>query len=169
MPQGSGPIYPEIFAPAGAVTFNNYNFHKELNSFWTGVKYSVPDAWLHGYGSLDLAAALYYQTQNNFNFTVNKFGATLGAACTGSGAFISSSKCAGSQDAISFLADWKPFKRVDIYAGVMYTNVYGGLANGYTQTYTYYALTPKGKMLTATATTAHTNMWDPTVGIRIKF
>jgi hypothetical protein len=39
--------------------------------------------------------------------------------------------CAGSQDAISFLADWKPVKRVHIYAGVMVSNVYGGLANGF--------------------------------------
>ena len=162
-------IYPEVFVPYGAVTSNNYNFDKELNSFWTGVKWSVPDTWLHGYGSLDLAAGFYYQTQNNFNFTVTKLGYTLAAACTGSGAFISSSKCAGSQDAISFLADWKPFKRVDIYAGVMYSNVYGGLANGFTQTYTYFAPTPKGKIFTATATTAHTSQWDPTIGIRIRF
>ena len=93
--------------------------------------------WLHGWGALDLAAAFYYQTQNNFNFgwTTGKFhGIPLGshgAACTGTGAFISSSKCAGSQDGIGFLADWRPVKRVDIYAGVMITNVYGGLANGY--------------------------------------
>ena len=39
--------------------------------------------------------------------------------------------CAGSQDAVSFLADWKPVKRVDIYAGVMVSNAYGGLANGF--------------------------------------
>jgi len=39
--------------------------------------------------------------------------------------------CAGSQDAVSFLADWKPVKRVDIYAGVMVSNVYDGLANGF--------------------------------------
>lgn len=162
-------IYPEVFAPAGAVTSNNYNFAKVLNTFWTGVRYSVPDEWLHGYGSLDLAAGFYYQSQNNFNFTVDKRGFTLGAACTGTGAFISSNKCAGSQDAISFMADWRPLKRIDVYAGVMYSNVYGGLANGFTQTYTYFAPTPKGKIFTASATSAHTSNWDPTIGIRIRF
>jgi hypothetical protein len=36
---------------------------------------------------------------------VNKQGYTVGAACTATGAFISSTKCAGSQDAISIFAD----------------------------------------------------------------
>ena len=69
----------------------------------------------------------YYQNQNNFNPT----------ACTGSGAFISSSKCGGSQDGFSFLLDWKPVKRVDIYGGVLLSNVYGGLANGFFSTSSY--------------------------------
>ena len=49
--------------------------------------------------------------------------------------------------AVSFLADWKPYKRVDVYAGVMISNVWGGLANGF----------------------LHTQNIDPTVGIRVKF
>ena len=69
----------------------------------------------------------YYQNQNNFN----------PSACTGSGAFISSNKCGGSQDGLSFLLDWKPVKRVDIYAGVLVSNVYGGLANGFFSTSSY--------------------------------
>jgi hypothetical protein len=162
--------YPEISVPYGAVTFNNYNFAKTLNTVWTGVKYTVPDEWLHGWGSLDLATAFYYQTQNNFNFSVNKAGFTLPAACTGSGAFISSSKCAGSQDAISFFADWKPLKRVDIYAGVMVSNVYGGLANAFTQTNSYLVPTATpGKFKTVSYTTAHTQNIDPSVGIRVRF
>jgi len=39
---------------------------------------------------------------------------------------INSGKCAGSTDFISFLLDWRPVKRVDLYAGVMLSNVYGG-------------------------------------------
>ena len=71
--------------------------------------------------------------QNNYNFTFAK-GVTTATACTGAGAFISSSsKCGGSQDGIGFLADYRPVKRVDIYAGVMLTNVYAGLANGFYQ------------------------------------
>jgi predicted porin len=133
-------IYPEIFVPAGAVTSNNFNIHRELQTVWTGVRWSVWD-------NLDLAAAFYYQDQNNFNFTVNKQGFTVGAACTGSGITISSSKCAGSQDALSIFADWRPVKRVDVYAGVMLSNVYGGLANGF----------------------LHAQSYDPTVGVRVRF
>ena len=139
-----------IFIPPGAwsggvyanaaVTDNAYNINKVLQSFWTGAKWSVlPD--------LDLSAGLYYQTQNDYNFTVSKQGATVAAVCTGTGINISSSKCAGSQDAVSFLVDWRPVARVDVYAGVMISNVYGGLANGF----------------------LHAQNYDPAAGIRIRF
>jgi predicted porin len=176
--------YPEILIPPTQVTStayllpnNTFNapgfaFNKTLNSVWTGLKYSVPDDLLHGWGALDLSAAFYYQTQNDFNFTWttgNKkgipFGFATAAPCTGSGAFISSNKCGGSQDAISFLADWRPFKRVDIYGGVMVTNVYGGLANGFFNTL---PVIVKGKVVT-TYNVAHTQSYDPTIGIRIRF
>jgi hypothetical protein len=44
---------------------------------------------------------------------------------------VSSGRCAGSTDFISFLIDYRPVKRVDLYAGVMVSNVYAGLANGF--------------------------------------
>ena len=50
---------------------------------------------------------------------------------TGTGILTSSGSCAGSQDAYSFLIDYRPVKRVDLYAGVMVSNVYGGLASGF--------------------------------------
>ena len=96
----------------------------------------------------------YYQNQNNFN----------PVACTGSGAFISSNKCGGSQTGLSFLLDWKPVKRVDIYAGVLLSNVYGGLANGYFQDIPFVV---KNKIITVQE--AHTQSYDPTIGIRIRF
>ena len=148
-----------IFVPAGywnkgvytnaAVTANAYNINRILNTVWTGFKWSV-------WSNLTVAMGFYYQNQNNYNFSVNKLGIHRAAACTGTGAFISSSKCAGSQDAVSLLVDYRPVKRVDLYAGVMLSNVYGGLANGFTQTATYYAPGANGKIITATATTAHT-------------
>ena len=60
---------------------------------------------------------------------------------------MSSGKCAGSTDFLSFMVDWRPVKRVDVYAGVMVSNVYAGLANGYYATQTI----------------------NPTAGVRIKF
>ena len=98
----------------------------------------------------------YYQGQNNFN----------ASDCTGQGAFISSSKCGGSQTGLSFLLDWKPVKRIDIYAGVLLSNVYGGLANGFYSTSS--AVVP-GTATVITVNTARTQSYDPTVGIRIRF
>jgi len=169
-------IYPAVSVPAGyfvkgvltndAVTSNPFNHSRVQQTIWTGVRYSVPDYWLHGYGSLDLAAAFYYQWQNNYNFSVDKLGNTIGAACTGTGAFISSSKCGGAIDAFSFFADWKPVKRVDIYAGVMIQTVYGGLANGFFNTAAYFNPVTKTFITTQHAFTTN---YDPTIGIRVRF
>ena len=129
-----------IFVPPGEVNSSNYNYHRTLNTFGIGAKYSVWD-------NLDVAAGFWYQTQNDFNFTVTKQGYTVGAPCTGLSTGISSNKCSGSQDGIGFLIDYKPYKRVDLYAGMMISNVYGGLASGY----------------------LHTQNIDPGVGLRVKF
>ena len=109
---------------------------------------------------LDVTGAFYYLEQNNYNFSFNsKTGVTLPAACTAAnttyvaptGTFVvtrlNSGKCAGSTDFLSFLIDYRPYKRVDLYAGVMLSNVYAGLANGYQVTQTI----------------------NPTAGLRIKF
>ncbi len=113
-----------------AITDNNYNIQKVLMTWWGGAKYAVrPD--------LDVAFGYYFQSQNNFNT----------AACTGSGILISSNKCSGGQQGISVLIDWRPWKRVDLYAGVMRTSVFGGLANGFNNTVN----------------------WDPSAGIRVRF
>ncbi|HEY1886432.1 MAG TPA: porin [Roseiarcus sp.] len=129
-----------IFVPGGffskgvftnnAITVNQYNVQRVLQTYWTGARYAVrPD--------LDVAFGYYFQSQNNFNTTV----------CTGFGPIISSSKCAGGQQGVSALIDWRPWKRVDLYAGVMRNSVFGGLANGFN----------------------HTVNWDPSAGIRVRF
>ena len=156
-----------IFIPPGrwskgvyvndAVTSDAYNHNRVLNTVWAGFKWSLT-------GNLDLMAGFYYQAQNNYNFTVGASGITTSAACVGSGAFISSGKCAGSQDAVSLLVDYRPVKRVDLYAGVMVSNVYGGLANGFTTT--TYPIPGDTKL---SLTTANTRNLDPTIGVRIRF
>jgi hypothetical protein len=152
-------IPPGAFNSSGvftnsAITANNFNIQKVLNTFWFGARWKVPPL---GYlRNLEAMAGFYYQGQNNFNT----------AACTGQGAFISSSKCAGSQTGLSFLLDWKPVKRVDIYAGVLLSNVYGGLANGFFSTS---SVVLPGTATVLTVNTARTQNYDPTVGIRIRF
>jgi len=120
-------IFPTVW-----VTTNAYNVNRVENIFWTGVKYAVNDR-------LDVIGAFYYIEQNNF--------LAAPAVCTGTGIHISSANCAGSYDTLSFLVDYRPLKRIDLYAGVALSNVYGGLANGYL---------------------AAQNI-DPTLGVRIKF
>ena len=132
-----------------AITASNFDIQKVLNTFWFGARWKIRS-------DLEAMGGFYYQNQNNFN----------PAACTGGSAFISSAKCGGSQDGISFLLDWKPVKRVDIYAGVLVSNVYGGLANGFFSTSTVFI---PGTGTAVTVNTARTQNYDPTVGIRIRF
>ncbi|HKN28223.1 MAG TPA: porin [Roseiarcus sp.] len=133
-PSGS---YPNGFTSLGgytvlgsAITYDAYTINKILRVGWTGAKYSITD-------QLEVRAAVYYETQNDY-YT---------GTCTGTGVNTSSDKCAGSLDAFSVMLDYRPRARVDLYAGVMLSRVYGGLASGYQ---------------------AVSNV-DPTVGLRVKF
>ena len=132
-----------------AVTANNFDIQKVLNTFSFGARWKIRS-------DLEAMGGFYYQGQNNFNT----------GACTGSGAFISSNKCGGSQTGLSFLLDWKPVKRVDIYAGVLLSNVYGGLANGFFSTSTVFI---PGTTTAISVNTGRTQNYDPTIGIRIRF
>jgi hypothetical protein len=49
--------------------------------------------------------------------------------------------------AVSFVVDWQFAKKFDAYAGLMFSQVNGGLANGF----------------------LHRNTIDPTVGLRFRF
>ena len=129
-----------IFVPPGfyskgvyinnAITNNAYNIQRVNMTYWGGAKYAVrPD--------LDVAFGYYFQSQNDYNTT----------ACTGFGTTISSSKCAGGQQGVSLLVDWRPWKRVDLYAGVMRNSVFGGVSQGFN----------------------HTINWDPSAGVRVRF
>ena len=104
------------FWPTAWTTFTAYNNNRIVNVVWGGAKYAVND-------QLDVIGAFYYETQNNY-YT---------QPCTGTGIHITNSACAGTRDAFSFMVDYRPVKRVDLYAGVMLSNVYGGFANGFQQ------------------------------------
>jgi hypothetical protein len=43
----------------------------------------------------------------------------------------SSNQCSGTLDAVSLVVDWRFAKHVDVYAGVMYSQVNGGLENNF--------------------------------------
>jgi predicted porin len=108
------------FVCAGCTTINNTNINntafnagdKLFHVVWTGVKYAVTD-------ELNLIGAYYHYEQPFFGTPVN---------CTNPSAF---ANCHGSFDAVSFVADWQFAKKFDAYAGIMFSQVNGGLANGF--------------------------------------
>jgi predicted porin len=88
---------------------------------------------------VDLSVAYYHEEQNSFRSgAVN-----VGGVCTTS-AFAA---CSGQLDAVSFVADYRFAKRFDAYAGIMWSQVSNGLANGFLQR----------------------SSIDPTVGLRFQF
>jgi predicted porin len=131
-PLGVSTIAPGIFVPPGFVTTNAYTVPRVLDTVWTGVRYSVRP-------NLDLASGVYWEIQNDF--------LAPPAVCTGSGIATSSSRCAGGRYSYSFLVDYLPVPRVNLYAGILVSNVYGGVASGF----------------------QHTENIAPTVGLRFRF
>jgi predicted porin len=125
------------FLCAGCADFNNTNINntafnlqdKILQIFWTGAKYTVIT-------DVDVIGAYYHYYQPQFGAPTN-CGPTIAIA----------SGCAGTLDALSFAVDWQFAKKFDAYAGIMYSQVHGGLASGY----------------------LNRNNVDPTVGLRFRF
>lgn len=131
-PFGLGTIAQGIVVPPGSVTTNAYDVPRVQSTVWTGLRYAAMK-------NLDLATGVYWETQNDY--------LAAPANCTGSGTATSSGKCAGGRYSYSFLAEYKPVRRVTLYAGVMVSNVYGGNASGF----------------------LHAKNIDPTVGLRFQF
>jgi predicted porin len=124
------------FVCAACAAINNTNINntafsasdKLFHVFWTGVKYAITD-------NLDVIGAYYHYDQPFFGAPVN---------CADPGAFVN---CHGTMNAVSFVADWQFAKKFDAYAGIMFSQVNGGLANGYLSR----------------------NTINPTVGLRFRF
>jgi predicted porin len=108
-----------------------YAHEKILQVYWAGAKYSV-DA------NLDLTVAYYGYHQSNYATTVATAGCTTSVSAT----------CSGELRDFSFDAVYKLSKRFDAFAGVMYSGVADGLANGYIYS---------------------KNNFNPTIGVRFTF
>jgi hypothetical protein len=67
---------------------------------------------------LDVIGAYYHYNQNNFG---------AGAPCNSS----AKATCSGTFDAFSFAVDWRFAAKFQAYAGLMFSQVNSGLANGY--------------------------------------
>lgn len=96
------------------ITTNAYNVHdKVLQAFWAGARYSVTD-------SVDVVGAYYHYNQNDYGGV---------ASCAMSA--LSNASCRGTMDAASALIDWKFAPKWDTYIGTFFSQMNGGLDNGY--------------------------------------
>jgi predicted porin len=114
--------------PMQFLSQTTFGINEHLQISWTGARYSITP-------TLDAGIAYYHYDQNSFH---------VGGFCNS--ATIASS-CSGQLNAASFDIDWQFAKKFDIYAGVMYSAMAGGLANGF-QVF---------------------NNWAPTAGLRFRF
>jgi predicted porin len=125
----------------GFVNNNNYFTNAQFNNFWVGVKYAITP-------TLDIAGSYYHFGQGYFTAgngsTAKGSGlgtyasmpgasgvanATQAAACAANSA--ASTGCAGAEDMIGILLDWRFARHVDVYAGVAYSQRNGGPANAF--------------------------------------
>ena len=122
---------------------------EDLQVLWVGAKYGI-------LSNLDAAVGYYHEWQNNFDtkpatnclaFSTQTGGKNIVTTSGQIGQGTIKSDCAGHTDVASAMLDWRPVKRVDVYAGLMYSTVNGGFAVGY----------------------EHNSDIDPTIGVRIKF
>jgi hypothetical protein len=91
-------------------------------------------------------------------------GQNVGGNCTDA----RSAACSGTLDAVSLVIDWRFARHVDLYAGVMWSQVQGGLANGFLQT------NPAGNGAAVVVNGAlvsgnKANNFDPGIGLRYQF
>jgi predicted porin len=153
-PLNPGAIVQDTYiAPAP----NNANFtnNKVLQTAWVGVRYSITPA-------LDITGAYYHEWQNSFGGAADGVVAGYGAVAGCSDA--RSSKCSGSIDAVSLVLDWRFAKHVDVFAGVMWSQVNNGLANGF-----LLANGQNGTTALNPAASNHASSFDPGVGLRYQF
>lgn len=108
------------------VNNNAYTHPRIVEVSWIGARYALTKDW-------DVTAAWYHYDQNSYK----------GNGCHDT----SAGSCSGTLDAYSLMTDYRFNKRLDVYAGAMYSKVNDGLASGY----------------------LHTSNFSPMVGVRFKF
>ena len=149
----NNPLAPGAFDAGGFIITapNNTAFpsNKILQTAWIGVRYAITPA-------LDITGAYYHEWQNQFATS-----ATTLAQCAADG--VASSQCAGSLDAVSLAVDWRFARHMDMYAGVMWSQVQNGLANG------FLAAATNNAGVTNPLGSNKASNFDPGVGLRYQF
>jgi predicted porin len=164
----NNPLSPEAFAEGGynigAPNNGFYQTDRVMNIFWAGVKYAVTP-------TLDVMGSYYGYRQNSFLAGVAPAGSLVNPSAAGFGPLLNSTfcntsispGCSGAMDAFSVALDWRFARHLDMYAGVMYSQKTGGLANGY-------VLTATNPSLASTFNTFNkVSAFDPGIGLRYQF
>jgi predicted porin len=94
------------------ITQTAFGIHENLQISWAGARYAITP-------TLDAGVAYYHYDQNSYH---------VGGFCNSAAV---AGTCAGQLNAVSFNIDWQAAKKLDLYAGFMYSAVANGLANGY--------------------------------------
>jgi predicted porin len=103
------------------VNNNAFDTTKELQTAWAGAKYEV--------GPWSFTGAYYHLDQNSW-VARSADGKTVTAKCSTN----AHSNCSGNFDMGSFVVDYAFNKHFDVYAGVNYSAVDGGLSSGFLAT-----------------------------------
>jgi predicted porin len=101
----------------------NINNEAIYNMEWVGIKYAMASGW-------SVTAAYYHITQNSWSIGLGTTG-NNNIGCSGAGLL-----CAGDFYEASFVIDYAFNKHYDLYAGVNWSEVTDGLANGFPGTTT---------------------------------
>ena len=88
---------------------NNLDSPKTVHVWWTGVKYAFDS-------KTDITASYYHQQQNTFRVPPTCVPGNFRASCS------------GTLEEVSFFVDHHFTRRFDVYAGIAYSDVSGGLA-----------------------------------------
>ena len=89
---------------------NNLDSPKIVQVFWTGAKYAINS-------QAEVTVSYYREVQNDFR---------VPSTCSAATKILAA--CAGSLNEVSLFGDYHFTKRFDVYAGIAYSNVTGGLA-----------------------------------------
>jgi len=109
---------------------------------WLGARYAMASGWT-------LSGGLYHINQNSWTIGLGPTG-TQGVGCVNAGLL-----CSGDFYEASVVADYAFNKHYDVYAGVNYSDVKNGLANGFVGT--------------TVGTSGSENQTDVMFGLRIRF
>ena len=133
---------PEQSVATGSATIGGYELFyvnntpiapggaRIMQTVWTGAKYEFPSG-------LSFSGAYYYQKQDAYISGVTSGPNTCGAitaANKSNPAYVGSTaagNCAGDLYLAAFLADYRLDKHFDLYSGVNYSQVGGGMGSGY--------------------------------------